>query len=487
MIQNKPRDGEGDRPEQKPPAGGVKSPVFGRLPFFYGWIILFIGTLGVLMSIPGQTVGISVFTDFLIEALELKRSYLSMAYLIGTISSALMLSSAGRAYDRFGARSTGVAVALFLGLTLLYLSMSDRIAFGLTELFLPAGRQTAAHTEGTPVFPLTVSFIVISIGFFLIRFFGQGTLTLVSRNMIMKWFERRRGMANAVLGVSMSFGFSMAPRGLDGLIGSFGWRSTWRLLALVLFGFTVLAVIFYRDSPRDLGLKPDGGGGGRKKPAHPDTFAARNFRLAEARKTYAFWLLTLSLLFSALLITAFTFHVVSIFETGGLGRDRAVAVFFPMAISAVIVQFGGSWISDYIRLKWIVSLNILGTALVCAGIWFLGEGIPAGTAGPAGPAGSTAQEAAKLVPVLLLILGAGITQGTMGITGSISWPRYFGLAHLGEVSGYAMAWTVAGSAVGPYVFSLSLDFFGSYGPAAAVFFFLTLTLFFTSFWIRRPQ
>ncbi len=323
--------------------------------------------------------------------------------------------------------------------------------------------------DGTSILSLIVSFIVISIGFFLIRFFGQGTLTLVSRNMIMKWFDRRRGMANAVLGVSMSFGFSMAPRGLDEIIGSFGWRTAWRLLALVLFGFTVLAWIFYRDSPRDLGLEADGGGGGSEKAAHPDTRAARDFRLKEARKTYAFWLLTLSLFFSALLITAFTFHVVSIFETGGIVRDRAVAVFFPIAITAVIVQFGGSWISDYIRLRWIVSLNILGTILLCAGIWFLDRGL------------------IERAPSLLIILGAGITQGTMGITGSVSWPRYFGLAHLGEVSGYAMAWTVAGSAIGPYLFSLSLDFFASYGAAAAVFFFLTMTLFFTSFWIRRPE
>ncbi|MCK5198258.1 MAG: hypothetical protein KAR21_07900, partial [Spirochaetales bacterium] len=50
------------------------------LPFSYGWIILIVGTIGVLMSIPGQTMGVSVFTDFLIEALEISRTGISTTY-----------------------------------------------------------------------------------------------------------------------------------------------------------------------------------------------------------------------------------------------------------------------------------------------------------------------------------------------------------------------------------------------------------------------
>ena len=40
-----------------------------RLPFFYGWVILAFSTLGILFSIPGQTMGMAVFTDQLIDAL----------------------------------------------------------------------------------------------------------------------------------------------------------------------------------------------------------------------------------------------------------------------------------------------------------------------------------------------------------------------------------------------------------------------------------
>jgi hypothetical protein len=39
-----------------------------KTPFFYGWIILLFSTLGILFSIPGQTIGLAVFTDSFIDA-----------------------------------------------------------------------------------------------------------------------------------------------------------------------------------------------------------------------------------------------------------------------------------------------------------------------------------------------------------------------------------------------------------------------------------
>ena len=51
--------------------------IITKLPFFYGYVILASGTLGILFSAPGQTVGISVFTDFLIHDLNISREKLS--------------------------------------------------------------------------------------------------------------------------------------------------------------------------------------------------------------------------------------------------------------------------------------------------------------------------------------------------------------------------------------------------------------------------
>ncbi len=408
---------------------------------FYGWVILGAAILGTLASIPGQTVGVSVFTDFLIEVHAISRSGISLAYLVGTIGSALLLSAAGRVYDRLGARRMGVPVVLGLSLTLLFLSVSDRVA-----LFLAGGLSLPASV---------MSFATLSFGFFLVRFFGQGNLTMISRNMVMKWFDRRRGIANAFLGVSISLGFSAAPGIIDRIIVSEGWRETWRLMALVLALFSFFVFVFFRDNPTDMGLKPDGewkepertGKRSGKGLVRIQSLPDEDFTLPEARRTAVFWLLALTLAMSSLLVTSVTFHVVSIFEEAGIDRGRAVALFLPGSIIAVITQFIGSSVSDFVRERTLVLVQLVGIVLLSF--------VALGT----GPVSMQ----------LFFIFGLGLSQGMMGITSAITWPRLFGLTHLGAITGFALALNVAGSAVGPFTYSLTLDLFGSYRASGILF------------------
>ena len=81
------------------------------LPFFYGWVIVGAATAGIVASVPGQTMGVSVFTDHLLGATGLSRLELSNAYLIGTVVSGLALPFGGSWLDRWGARRTIVATS----------------------------------------------------------------------------------------------------------------------------------------------------------------------------------------------------------------------------------------------------------------------------------------------------------------------------------------------------------------------------------------
>jgi MFS transporter, OFA family, oxalate/formate antiporter len=435
-----------------------------RKGFFYGWVILPAAILGTLASIPGQTVGVSVFTDFLLEVHSVSRNGISLAYLVGTVGSALLLSWAGRLYDRFGARRMGVPVALSLSLTLLLLSFSDHIATLLSSFFL--------FSAGS------ASFIVLVLCFFMVRFFGQGNLTMISRNMVMKWFDRRRGLANAFLGVAISLGFSAAPGLIDSLIRSAGWRESWRLMALALLGMALLILLLYRDKPSDVGQFPDGnlikkssipgndeekkdseGGGKDRKRFFPRlpiiaSLPAEDFTLKEARRTPVFWLVALSISMASLLVTAATFHVVSIFEEAGISRAKAVILFLPGSIVAVVFQFIGSSISDYIKERWLAIAQMIGGLLLAATVIVSGD----------------------FWMQLLFVIGIGLCQGMMGINSAIIWPRLFGLSHLGAIGGFAIALGVAGSAIGPFAFSLSLDIFGSYRGGGIVFVAIELGL-----------
>jgi hypothetical protein len=80
-------------------------------------------TAGFLFSIPGQAMGMAVFTDTFNEVLALSRIQVSMAYPLGTVASSLFLTRAGRWYDRYGDRVMIAALAAALGAMVLLLAL----------------------------------------------------------------------------------------------------------------------------------------------------------------------------------------------------------------------------------------------------------------------------------------------------------------------------------------------------------------------------
>ncbi len=383
-----------------------------------------------LASIPGQTMGVSAFTDYLIKALSVSRVNLSTAYMAGTLASALMIPYAGKLYDRHGARKTAAAAALMLGVFLLLLSGSGILTDQLGALL------------SVPL--ASVGFVIAALAFFGIRFFGQGVLTLVARGMVIKWFDRRRGIAVAVIGVATSFGFSYAPRPLHGLIDSFGWSQALLLLAgLLILGFLPFAALLYRDSPEHCGLKVEEGMKERplKTSRIQDTGVSRT--ASQARRDIRFWIIIVLLFLWALFNTALTFHVISIFAQTGAAAAQALRIFFPIGVISFAVRFVCSWFSDRIDLKHFITLQAAAVALSGASLFRLEH-----------PLGE-----------LFLIIGMGTAGGLFSMLNFITWPRLFGKKHLGAVSGLAMSFTVAGSAVGPWLFSLIFDVTGGYAAA----------------------
>ena len=148
---------------KKPPEQIPFNPA--KWPFFYGWVILFWGIIGILLSVPGQTTGVSAFIEPLIKDLGISRMNISIAYGIGTFSSSFLITPAGKLFDRIGARWMGPFSCLFLGFVLLLFSQAD---------FLSAGLQKVAPSW------LALTGLLAFL-FFLLRLSGQGILTMASR------------------------------------------------------------------------------------------------------------------------------------------------------------------------------------------------------------------------------------------------------------------------------------------------------------------
>ena len=402
-----------------------------NFPFYYGWIILIVGSIGVLASIPGQTMGVSVFTDHYILNLDISRVKISTAYMIGTLASSLLIPYAGIFFDRFGARVIAAISTVFLGLFLLVFGFSPSIIDFIINI------TNAPH--------IVVVFVVITIGFFGIRFFGQGVLTLVSRGMVAKWFGPRRGFAVGIMGLITAFGFSFAPQPLQYMIQRFEWDKALIVIGMFLiFVFLPIVLIFFRAEPSKYGIEVEQGmkeKSNKNKNMAMDATVDKSVK--EARKEPVYWVIMLSLGYWGLFNTAFTFHIVSIFDEIGVSALEAVKIFLPISIVSVIARFAGSYLSDRISIKYIYIAYVV--SMIFSSIGLMAIELP--------------------IARMFIIISYGITSGLFGMLNIVTWPKLYGKKHFGAISGFAMSIVVAGSALGPWLFSLIKKFTNSYNLA----------------------
>lgn len=386
---------------------------------YYGWVVLVVGTIGAIASIPGQTAGVSVFTDRLTEATTLSRVDLSIAYLIGTGISGLALPRAGRILDRLGARVVASFAVVVLAVTLVGLSSIG-----------PMGA--------------VVGLVVMSLAFGSLRFSGQGLLTLSSRTMISLWFERRRGVVSAWSNAAVSFAFAVSPALLLVLVDAFGFRTAWRVMALVLVaGVGTMVVALYRRDPESAGVVLDGD---RRRPtgaSRPSPHAGVDRTRAEALRSRTFWAVTIPVVALASTSTALTFHILDLGDELGLADDRVVRIFLPVALVSVPVTFVGGWLVD--RSAPVVVGVTMSVAQIAMYLAVPSLGDPAG--------------------VVVTVVAWGIAQGCYAPLTSAALAALFGRRHLGAIAGAQMSMMVIGSAVGPALFAIVEAATGSYRPA----------------------
>lgn len=419
-----------------------------KWPFFYGWVVLVFGTIGLLMSAPGQTIGVSAFTDSLLSVLGLSRDELSLAYMGGTMLSAVLLTKAGQFYDRFGAMKTALIASIGLGIALVYMSQIDKLSQAV---------------GGTPV----VTMVMILIGFIFLRFFGQGVLTLCCRTMVVNWFDVRRGLAIGALGVFASYGFSIAPTVFDALIQSYDWSMAWIILAgCIGLIFPLFVFLFFKEAPEKYGLLPDGFSTTKNDEKVSRFPVKMEYSLSDVRKMFGFWALCGYPALFGLFTTGFAFHVVSIFGEQGISRDIAIHIFQPIAIVSIVSTIFCSVLSDYVKIKYLAFYMGIMSVLAIVGL---------------------SQLQADGFSYWLMILGYGGATGGHSIFLSIFLPRYYGRQHLGAITGQAMTLMVFASAIGPILFSLSLSVFNQYNVAVYICGFVYIVLLICTCFIYNPQ
>lgn len=446
-----------------------------KWPFFYGWMIVAVATLSIVCSVPGQTAGVGVFTNHIIDTLGMTRDELSLAYMVGTLTSGFILPFSGRLLDIIGVRLMSLCVSVGLAVSLLILSQVDRLAEMLKAFFhsvsagIP-GIETLAEVLSR-FFPSGLSVgAAAALAFLLIRFFGQGNMTTVGRVAMGRWFNRHRGMATAISGVPVTFVFNAAPWLLTGLISAVGWRQACRLMAgIVGIGMAAIGVLFFRDNPEECGLTMDGTPQtAEAQQKHPDLHPIyRDFTRREALGSLAFWTITLILSLHSMIITAVAFHITDFGADMGKTSAEATRLFLYFVFITLPVRFATAYVMDRTRIPvaWILATVSATMAGGLAGLIFF----------------DTAPG------FILTILMLGLSGGIWGVLVDASLPRFFGRKHLGAISGTVMSAMVLSSAMGPVLFSYGKTYLGSYRAMLIWLLILPIVIFAMSLFARNPQ
>ncbi len=239
---------------------------------FYGWKLFAVLWVVTFINLGFPAYGQTVINSLMALDLHFDRStlgllfsaYIGMTGVAGPVSAMLV--------NRFGVRRT-----LLIGSALIILG-SVLMATVVTNPYVAAAALGLLIGSG------------VSIG---------GALT--SQAGVARWFVRRRALALSILYSAGALGgFVVSPLMLRVINAADGnWRTAWWVMAALSLGAAILAMIFVREQPADLGQVPDGAPRTGADAARARPVAAfitsEQWTLREALASPVYWLMVLSL------------------------------------------------------------------------------------------------------------------------------------------------------------------------------------------------
>ena len=375
--------------------------------FFYGWIIVGIANIGIFSSGPGQSHTFSVFVEPISQDLELSSASIASAYGLATLIAAFLLPYMGKIIDRYGARVSLIIISIILGISCIF--------FGAAS-----------------------NFLMLTVGFGFLRFFGQGSLMLGCANLVSQWFDSKRGFAMSLM--ALGFGMSMAihPPVSQFLIDQYGWKYAWIILGISTWIIMVPALfILAWNNPENIGLKPDGVKKSNFK--NDEVEAIEGLNLTEALKENSFYILAAMWFGMAMLVTTLHFYQMTILTNQGITTEFAASLFTVSAFAMVVFMPLVGKFFDNFPTKYVLATGLLINSISLISITY------------------SSSDAYSL----FYAVSFGINNAfSMTMFGYI-WPRYFGRKHLGSIQGTGQMIGVIGASLGPLPVGFAIDYLGS--------------------------
>jgi MFS family permease len=427
-------------------------------PIYYGWVVVAV-CFAVMTLVSPLVAAFSVFYVAILQDLHWSRGNTAIAMSIYLVVNGLTAPFAGGLIDRFGPRRVMPVGALVTGLALAWLSQIT----SLWQFYVAFGVIAAMGCAMLHIVPLT---------------------TVVSH-----WFVRNRGAAIGIVTAGQGVG-QVAVSFIQYLINRIGWRGAYLVLGAVIAVIpTTLILLFLFRRPADRGLSVEDETRSKKRRFPDDRtregqehqnelvqkkqvvildkeWAATEWTVARAVRTFRFWALTLGMATFAAGFLIVSVQLVAYLTDKGYSSILAASVVSVQGFTTIVGRFTGGALSDRIGREKTLTLSVISfvTCLVLL------------TAG-----GLIVSPIIVYVFAIFYGMGSGMTLPVlMASAADLFQGKYFGsilgVITLGGFSGGAI-----GAWLGGYLFDLTHGYSVNF-LAAALLMFVSGSLI----WIARP-
>ncbi len=387
---------------------------------FYGWKLLAALWVIVCINLAFPIYGARVLDAVMVGDLKLNRQTLGGIFSLYTILSGLPGPLAALCVGRFGVRWT-----MFAG-----------------SLLVLAGSLLMATVVSSGLHAALAFGIVVGFGVAMGGVVG-------AQAGIAKWFVRRRALALAIFSSATGVGGFIASPLLNRILelSDGNWRMGWGCIAALACMAALIAIIFIREEPADLGQSPDGGA--------PDTaektgtasgrslrrvyLTAQNWSYGEVLADGSFWLMMVCHMGVGCGYMLFLGHGVVHLMDIGHTRDAGSWAISLIALTSLIGKGIIAVLGDRIepRRIWAGFVAIFGVGMILAV-----------------HAGNT-----YVLAAVAACIGIGFGGGVVCIATVLS--NYYGTRVFASLIGLSLAITTTMGAVAPYVAGRLYD--GGYG------------------------
>ncbi len=400
-----------------------------RSRFYYGWVILVICLIAVVVSY-GMRFAYSVFLTPLEQEFHSSRVLVSAVFSAYMLLGSLFAIVAGWTADRYGPKYVFLIMGVFTCLALVSTSRATQ----LWQLFLT---------------------------FSVLMAIGTGPAFVVGTSVAAKWFEKKRGLAIAIVSSGVGVGAIVMAPIAAWLMEVNGWRFSAAILGLIALVLLVPGAFFLKKDSGQSAALPAETPPDAAEPHTPPAGAepADEFSLRGAIRSGNFPLLFIMWFFYSFCLFTIITHLVPHTLDLHIQPLQAASIVSVIGFTNIPGRILAGIVSDRLGRKPVALVSALLMLAALVLLLFTSD--------------------LGMFYVFAVIFGigyGGLGTATVAMVGDI-----FGARHMGIIMGLLEVGWVMGAAVGPALAGYIYDSTLTYGPAfiiEVIAAFITLVLIF---------